>query len=205
MSRVVVRQAASLLLAYPGPDWPRRLDLVRRALAPLSGPETRSLLLFCDHAAFEDPLDLAGRYVATFDRSGRRTLHLTYYTDGDTRRRGASLAGIKALYRSCGWRPDDAELPDFLPLMLEFAARCPDQGERLLREHRAALDLLATALRKHRSPYADVVDAVRATLPAATARERRAAAETAAGPPSESVGIDPYPLVPQPSRQGARR
>ncbi|MER7134647.1 nitrate reductase molybdenum cofactor assembly chaperone [Streptosporangium saharense] len=204
----LLHQAASLLLTYPGPAWPDTLDLVRRALPADRSPAARLLLRFCDHAAEQDPFDLASRYVTTFDRSGRRTLHLTYYTDGDTRRRGASLARIKALYRDGGWRPDEAELPDFLPLMLEFAARRPESGGPLLREHRAALDLLAAALHKHRSPYADVLDAVRATLPPATARERRTAGEIAqAGPPSESVGLDlaPYPTVTQHSSQGARR
>ncbi|MEV7006693.1 nitrate reductase molybdenum cofactor assembly chaperone [Streptosporangium sp. NPDC051022] len=206
MIRLVVRQAASLLLTYPGPGWPDRLDLVRETLARVPAPATRPLLRFCAYAESADPLDLADRYVATFDRTGRRTLHMTYYTDGDTRRRGVSLAAVKALYRSCGWQSGDAELPDFLPLMLEFAARCPEQGERLLRDHRAGLDLLAAALRKYHSPYADVLDAVRATLPDATARERRTVRAMAeAGPPAESVGLDPYPTVTQQPSQGARR
>ncbi|MEU1882399.1 nitrate reductase molybdenum cofactor assembly chaperone [Streptosporangium sp. NPDC020072] len=208
MNHAVVHQAASLLLAYPGPDWPGHLDLVGRALAVVPAPPARLLLRFRDHVREQDTLDLAARYVTTFDRSGRRTLHLTYYTDGDTRRRGASLAEIKALYRASGWRPEEAELPDFLPLMLEFAARCPERGGPLLRGHRAALDLLSAALHKYRSPYADVLDAVRATLPQASARERRAVGEIAqAGPPSESVGLDltPYPTVTQHSSQGARR
>ncbi len=206
MIRTVIHQAASLLLTYPGPGWPERLNLVREALTPLPGQQARSLLRFCAHAASADPLDLAGRYVATFDRSGRRTLHLTYYTDGDTRRRGASLARLKALYRSHGWRPEDEELPDFLPVMLEFAARCPEPGERLLRDHRAALDLLASALRRYGSPYTDVLDAVRATLPSATAQEQRTLGALAeAGPPVESVGLDPYPAFTQQPGQGARR
>ncbi|GII65729.1 nitrate reductase molybdenum cofactor assembly chaperone [Sphaerisporangium krabiense] len=195
-----VHQAASLLLTYPGADWQDRLALVRRALAPLRGAPAATLRGFCAGMATADPLELAADYVATFDRSARRTLHMTYYTDGDTRRRGGSLAEIKALYRAHGWRPDDAELPDFLPLMLEFAARCPRPGAELLRRHRPGLDVLQTALRRHRSPYADVVAAVAETLPPA-----RPGPAGPAAPPAERVGLDPFPAAPAGSPREVRR
>ncbi|MGI5327078.1 respiratory nitrate reductase subunit gamma [Actinomadura nitritigenes] len=70
----------------------------------------------------------------------RRTLDLTYHTDGDTRRRGGSLARLKGVLHEHGWEPGERRLPDFLPVLLEFAARCPDPGERLLREHRPGND-----------------------------------------------------------------
>ncbi|MFF1378905.1 nitrate reductase molybdenum cofactor assembly chaperone [Streptomyces sp. NPDC058308] len=195
MSRAVVRQAASLLLGYPDLDWPRRLHTVRTALEPVPGTGIRLLERFCEQVGDTDPLALAARYVATFDRSRRRCLYLTYYTDGDTRRRGPTLAGLKALYREHGWRPPEDELPDFLPLMLEFAARVPDAGTRLLAEHRAALELLRFGLTAHRSPYADVVQAVCDTLPGTGPATREAALRLArTGPPAESVGLVPLPF-----------
>ncbi|WP_443048449.1 nitrate reductase molybdenum cofactor assembly chaperone [Streptomyces sp. NBC_00272] len=66
----------------------------------------------------------------------------------------------RPLYREHGWQPPADELPDFLPLALEFAARSPDAGRRALQEHRAALELLRMALADHESPYADVLKAV---------------------------------------------
>lgn len=194
MSRPVVHQAASLLLRYPDHDWPERLRTVRAALEPVPGADVGLLLRFCDQVRETAPLDLAARYVVTFDRSRRRCLYLTYYTDGDTRRRGASLAQLKTLYRSHGWQPPEDELPDFLPLMLEFAARTPDLKASLLIDHRPGLELLRLALTSYRSPYADVVEAVCRTLPGASPATREAALRLArTGPPAESVGLLPFP------------
>ncbi|MBY8343008.1 nitrate reductase molybdenum cofactor assembly chaperone [Streptomyces spinosirectus] len=159
-----VHQAASLLLSYPDQSWPARRDTVSASIGALPGPGIEELLRFCRRTAEIPLLDLAAQYVATFDRSGRRTLHLTHYTDGDTRRRGASLAALKARYRQYGWEPCDGELPDHLPAVLEFAARCPSAGRAVLHEHRGALTLLAAGLAAHGSPYLDVIRAVRATL-----------------------------------------
>ncbi|GAA2096890.1 nitrate reductase molybdenum cofactor assembly chaperone [Streptomyces albiaxialis] len=188
-------QAASLLLRHPGDDWPERLALVRTAVSGLPGPGAAALRGFCRDVADVPQLELSARYVATFDRSRRRTLHLTYYTDGDTRRRGASLLRWRRLYREHGWRAPEDELPDFLPLALEFAARCPGPGRRALQEHRAALELLRTALDGRRSPYAAVLTAVCGALPGASPADRAAALRLARGgpPPTETVGLLPFP------------
>ncbi|XKK63355.1 nitrate reductase molybdenum cofactor assembly chaperone [Streptomyces sp. ARC32] len=187
----VVFQAAALLLGYPDRDWPRRPRTVRETVAELPGPEIQLLVSFCDQAEREDPLALAARYVATFDRSRRRCLYLTYYTDGDTRRRGAALARIKSVYRAEGWLPPEEELPDFLPLMLEFAARAPGPGTALLTGHRAAIEVLRYALEAHRSPYAALLQAVCRCLPGqAPASREEALRLTRTGPPAEAVGLD---------------
>ncbi|WP_255951205.1 nitrate reductase molybdenum cofactor assembly chaperone [Streptomyces odontomachi] len=191
-----VHQAAALLLGYPDEGWPARLTLVREAIErlPGPGPGTAPLLRFCATVQDTPVLDLAAGYVTTFDRSRRRTLHLTYYTDGDTRRRGAALAALKARYRAHGWQPPEDELPDHLPLVLEFAARCPDPGSRLLQDHRAGLELLRMALTDRSSPYADVLAAVCATVPEAPPDRAAALALARSGPPTELVGLAPYPL-----------
>ncbi|MBI0320341.1 nitrate reductase molybdenum cofactor assembly chaperone, partial [Streptomyces javensis] len=161
--------------------------LVRDCLTELSIPAAAPLLRFCATVDGVPLLDLAAAYVRTFDRSRRRALHLTYYTDGDTRRRGSTLAALKARYRAHGWAPPEDELPDHLPLMLEFAARCPDPGTRLLRDHRAALELLRMSLTDHGSPYADVLRAVCDTLPGPSPADRAAALALArGGPPTET-------------------
>lgn len=196
MSATVIHQAASLLLQHPGPDWPERLRLVGGALDAVDGPAAEALARFCASVAGIPVLELSARYVATFDRSRRRTLHLTYYTDGDTRRRGRSLLAWRHLYGAHGWEPPGDELPDFLPLALEFAARCPEPGRRALRDHRAALELLRLALRDHRSPYADVLEGVCRTLPGVSPADRAAALRLVrTGPPAESVGLLPFPRV----------
>jgi nitrate reductase molybdenum cofactor assembly chaperone NarJ/NarW len=159
-----VHQAAALLLHYPDQRWPARRALVLESIGSLSGPAAAPLLRFCRRTEDVPLLDLAAQYATTFDRSGRRTLHLTHYTDGDARRRGASLAALKSRYRQHGWQPRGGEPPDHLPAVLEFAARCPAAGRAVLHEHRGALGLLAAGLAAHGSPYLDVIRAVRATL-----------------------------------------
>lgn len=152
-----VHQAASLLLSYPDQRWPAHRALVLESIGGLSGPATESLRRFCRRTADVPLLDLAAQYVTTFDRSRRRTLHLTRYTAADP-------AALNARYRQYGWEPACGEPPDHLPAVLEFAARCPAAGRAVLHEHRGALALLAADLAAEGSPYLDVIRAVRATL-----------------------------------------
>ncbi|WP_433253596.1 nitrate reductase molybdenum cofactor assembly chaperone [Streptosporangium sp. CA-135522] len=178
----VVWQAAAHLLAYPKEDFWARLPLVRDAAGGHFGP-------FLDHLSRVEPGELAAHYVETFDFRRRCCLYLTYYTDGDTRRRGESLARLKARYRAGGWELCEDELPDYLPVMLEFAALDPD-GAAILRENRAGLELLRSALHECASPYGSVIDAVCAALPPIGAADRAAVARLAGqGPPAESVGV----------------
>jgi nitrate reductase molybdenum cofactor assembly chaperone NarJ/NarW len=189
----LVHQAASVLLGYPDHDVLGRLGVVRAAVADLPRPLREPLVRALDGLTAADPHTLAADYVATFDIQRRACLYLTYYTHGDTRKRGMALLLLKHRYRQAGFDLADDELPDFLPLVLEFAAADPRVGREILLAHRAGLDVLAAALRQQRSRYADVVDAVIATLPAATPRAleqaRRLVAE---GPPREEVGLEPF-------------
>ncbi|MFG1947098.1 nitrate reductase molybdenum cofactor assembly chaperone [Nonomuraea sp. NPDC048826] len=192
-----VHLAASVLLSYPDDRLAEALPLLDRTVEALPGGEpARRLRAFLDHAVATTPQDLAEHYVATFDLKRRCCLYLTYYTYGDTRKRGMALLRFKHAFREAGFEPAEGELPDHLAVVCELSARGGTaQAERLLREHRAGLDLLQKALESERSPYAHVVAAVLATLPAATARERAAAARLAAeGPPAEEVGLAPYPV-----------
>ena len=88
---------------------------------------------------------MAQHYVATFDLRRRCAPYLTYYRHGDTRKRGTAMLEIKAAYRLAGFTPCEDELPDYLPLVLDFAVPSP-QGETLLRRRRADVELLRRAL-----------------------------------------------------------
>jgi nitrate reductase molybdenum cofactor assembly chaperone NarJ/NarW len=190
----VIRQAAAVLLCYPDRDFFERLPLVRAAVAETGPGEAReALTAFCAYAAGATELELGAAYVRTFDLKRRRALHLTYYTDGDTRRRGHALARIKEIYAACGWRLEPGELPDHLAVVLEFAARGDAvQGLRLLEAFQPAIELLRAALRECGSPHAAVLDAVAATLPPSDEARREATRMAAAGPPAEDVGLDPF-------------
>jgi len=167
------------------------------AALPQGRPWT-ALSGFLQHLARTPARELAEHYVATFDRRRRCCLYLTWWTDGETRRRGQSLALLKERYRSRGLELRSSELPDYLPVVLEYAATgALADGLALLQEHRAGVELLRLALRDARSPYADVVEAVCALLPGPSPQDRAAAQRLAqAGPPTEAVGLEPYALAP---------
>ncbi|MFC9090306.1 nitrate reductase molybdenum cofactor assembly chaperone [Nocardiopsis dassonvillei] len=191
----VTHQAASVLLGYPDQVFFERLPLVARAVAELPRGGVRAALQeFCDHASTVSELELCEHYVDVFDLRRRRTLHMTYYTDGDTRRRGHALAEIKRVYAEAGWRVENRELPDHLAVVLEFAARGDARaGEALLLRFRPGLELMARTLHDHGTPYARIVDAVRMTLPAQERGDLEAVRRLAAqGPPAEDVGLEPY-------------
>ncbi|MFD0690761.1 nitrate reductase molybdenum cofactor assembly chaperone [Actinomadura fibrosa] len=187
-------QAASLLLGYPDEELMGRRALLRRAVQGLAPTVREPLSGFLDHLDAIRLPDLAADYVATFDHRKRCCLYLTYYAYGDTRKRGAALLRFKRAYRAAGLVLDDGELPDHLAVVLEFAATGNRaEGRRLLVEHRAGLELLRLALTEDGSPWAAVLDAVAATLPPLTGRNRDAVARLAAeGPPEEDVGLAPY-------------
>ena len=177
----------SFALRYPSADTRERVAGEVAALP--GGPVRAALERFL--AAWDG--DARG-YVETFDLRRRASLYLTYYAHGDTRERGPALLRLKKLYRAAGLPMVSRELPDHLCVMLAFAALAPPgHGEALLAEHRAAIELLRLSLHDLESPYAHVLDAVAAGLPALTVSERGEVARLAReGPPEEAVGLEPY-------------
>ncbi|MEV5432089.1 nitrate reductase molybdenum cofactor assembly chaperone [Streptomyces sp. NPDC052701] len=155
----VLYQAAALCLTYPGGDLRARLPLLREA-----APQLRE---FTDHAALSPPGELAAHYAEVFDARRGRGLYVSAWREGGTRRPGMSPASFGELYRAHGLALTGGELPDFLPAVLEFAARTGDTGP--LVRHRAGLERLRARLTELGTPYASVLDAVCATLPAASA------------------------------------
>jgi nitrate reductase delta subunit len=104
-----------------------------------------------------------------------------------------ALLALKQTYAAAGLRLSDEELPDHLAVVLEYAATCPADGATLLDEHRAGLEILRLALHDSRSPWADVLDSVSATLTPLHGDQRLAVARLAAlGPPAEQVGLAPF-------------
>lgn len=185
----------SVLLRYPDERLVAAHDEIVAAVSELPrSAERRALALFVDHLAAATPLERARAYVETFDLRKPTSLYLTYYLHGDTRKRGMALLRLKRLFAAGGMEQSNGELPDYLPLMLEFAALAPPGiGETLLREHRPSLELLRHGLHESGSPYAHLLDAVCAGLPRLTAVEREHVRRLAAdGPPGELVGLAPF-------------
>ncbi len=190
----VTAQVASLLLGYPDESLLGRLPMLRGAVAGLRRPAQGQLQRFLGRVETVPLVRLQADYVATFDLKRTCCLYLTYYTYGDTRKRGMALLRFRHVYRRAGLELIPDELPDHLGVVLEFMALVDvDLGRRLLAEHRAALDLLRRALADLASPYLDVLDAVCGMLPPPSRRDARRVLDLiATGPPAEEVGLAPY-------------
>ncbi|MGH3498796.1 MAG: nitrate reductase molybdenum cofactor assembly chaperone [Nocardioidaceae bacterium] len=184
---------ASVLLQYPTAGLFDGLDELDACAATTSPKATRDAFSrFLGWLRETPPTEVAQHYVETFDLRRRCALYLTYYRYGDTRKRGMSMVAFKSTYRGAGFDPSDEELPDYLPMVLEFASLTP-RGERLLHAHRADLELLRRALAETGTPYADVLDAVTAQLPKLGRRElSQVLTAWESGPPSEEVGLEPF-------------
>lgn len=182
----------SLLLQYPTLALFDGVANLNSAIESTTAASRESFRRFLSWLRATSPEDVARHYVETFDLRRRCTLYLTYYRYGDTRKRGMSMLTFKAAYRGAGFEPTSDELPDYLPMVLDFAA-LSSRGESLLRAHRTDLELVRIALHDAKTPYADVIDGVCATLPKLGKRDAARVREIwRDGPPEEDVGLEPF-------------
>jgi nitrate reductase molybdenum cofactor assembly chaperone NarJ/NarW len=183
---------ASVLLQYPTMALFDGAGQLEEAVKGMPRATRGPFGIFLGWLSRTSPDTVARHYVETFDLRRRCALYLTYYRYGDTRKRGMAMLAFKAAYRAAGLEPSDGELPDYLPLVLDFAALHP-RGEKLLGSHRADLELLQRALRDAGSPYADVIAAVSAQLPGLGRRDQVLVRRFwESGPPAEEVGLEPF-------------
>ncbi|HXV57202.1 MAG TPA: nitrate reductase molybdenum cofactor assembly chaperone [Gaiellaceae bacterium] len=162
--------------------------------APLPpGPAGRAVERFLAETDGLELEELRRRYVATFDFDRRANLYLTYHLYGDQRRRGVELVRLKRRFREAGLELAPDQLPDYLPVLLEFAELAPEAGREALAALRGPVELVRAALAERGSPYAHLLDAVALTLPPLSRRQAEAVERLAAeGPPSELVGLDSF-------------
>ena len=115
----------------------------------------------CEHLAALDPLEAEARYVDNFDRGHQTSLHLFEHVHGDSRDRGPALIDLLQTYEKAGLQFQAEELPDHLPVVLEFASTQPPEVAReFLGEMAHILNALFSALVARNSPYASVIAAV---------------------------------------------
>jgi nitrate reductase molybdenum cofactor assembly chaperone NarJ/NarW len=164
--QVVVFRAAALLLDYPtAGEASIDADLVVAAVAEL--PDERPhhrLHSFLSWWLELEPSEREARYVETFDLSPCHSLHLSFWRGGEAADRAAFLLGLRTTYCETGVKVSTSELPDYLPLMLEFAAAVPD-GWRVLAPETDALERLRQSLASAGSPFELVISAILAVLP----------------------------------------
>lgn len=192
---IVTFKALSALLSYPEPELRAALPdiaAVLRAEALLDRDTLAALDPLLDELAERDLYDLQERYVLLFDRSRSLSLNLFEHVHGESRDRGGAMVDLLETYRAAGFELVSTELPDHLPVLLEFLSRRPlAEGRDILADAAHILAVLAERLERRQSPYAAVPRAVLAL----SARPADAAAlgELAAEPlddPEDLAALD---------------
>ena len=168
-------KALSLLLAYPQAEIRAALPDIRAVITAeeaLPLPLRQALGLFVDEWAAMPQLDLEERYVTLFDRTRGLSLDLFEHIHGEARDRGQAMVDLKALYRRHGFDLAVPELPDHLPLFLEFLSTRPRAEARaLLGRVGHILERLAARLSERQSAYEAVLKALVALADGATAAD----------------------------------
>ncbi len=155
----------SLLLSYPSEELLAGAPELKSAL---DGDDTIArevkLLLgrLIDDFAGQDLYDAQERYVYLFDRSRSLSLHLFEHVHGESRDRGQAMVDLMTMYEDNGFVIDAKELPDYLPLFLEFlSTRSAEEVEDLLSQTAHITAALGERLKKRHSVYADAFLALR--------------------------------------------
>ncbi|MCW5694246.1 MAG: nitrate reductase molybdenum cofactor assembly chaperone [Pseudolabrys sp.] len=162
MSRTL--KALSALLTYPTAELAHATGEIGEALdkdrrIPASVRDQLHRLL--NEMASGDLYDLQERYVLLFDRTRSLSLHLFEHVHGESRDRGQAMIDLKSQYEAAGLMMSAAELPDFLPLFLEYAATRPaSEASDILGQPAHIFAAIAERLRKRRSAYEAVFRAL---------------------------------------------
>jgi len=158
----VIMKMASLFLQYPDEDMLISLDPLAEEIARL--PQGRAREVLADFAGYLQSrrlIRLQEEYSRYFDLNPAASLNLTYHRYGDSRDRGAALVQLLQVYHGAGYEPATGELPDYLPLVLEFLAICPKaEYDWLVQEYRPQVEVLADRLNRAGTPYAHLLSIV---------------------------------------------
>jgi nitrate reductase delta subunit len=150
----------SFLLEYPTASWSADLVGLNMVVETVTDDRRRQLLQdFLTYAENVAPLNLQEIYTQAFDLDPATSLHLTYHLMGDSEDRGKALAGLLWEYHREGFDAAIGELPDYLPMVLEFLALCPEsEDSALLCSCLGAVAVLAERLGEKQHPYAGLVE-----------------------------------------------
>jgi len=165
-----VYKLLSALLEYPDQELIDHLPELRDFVAQnpeIDLAEKSALQGFIQHLQIADLTRLQADYVKTFDMTPENSLHLTHHLFGDDKNRGPALIDLGELYKDYGVEVVTNELPDYLPLILEFAAYLDDnEATVFLSDAKKVLGVLTENLTKAESPYAALLSIIegRATL-----------------------------------------
>jgi len=159
----------SLLMEYPNQELLEHIPDLQVAISQVDADTTEleALQSFISYLQSQTLTELQADYVKTFDMVPEHSLHLTHHLFGDDKNRGPALIDLGELYKDYGVEVVTNELPDYLPLILEFSAYLDDnEATVFLSDAKKVLSVLTDNLAKVESPYAKLVSIVenRATL-----------------------------------------
>ena len=149
----------SLLMQYPDKEYLRMLPELEATVKQLTPGRRRAAIeAFLADTRSRSALDLQERYTAAFDLNPATTLNMTYHLWGDGEKRAGLLTHLQQAYASAGYEKITAELPDFLPLVLEFMAAIPEARRHgAVRQCLAKLATVVDRLREIAPPYAELL------------------------------------------------
>ena len=191
----LIYRALGLMLGYPSEDQRQLIPAIIEVIQAedrIADPVRRALIRLGERLAQTDIYELQEDYVAVFDRTRTLSLNLYEHVHGESRDRGQAMANLVELYRQHGLEMSAKELPDYLPVFLDFLSVVPDdQAASLLGEAAHVLEALAERLRKRESPYRAVFGALVALSDARP--DSKAVADLMAEPeedPDDLVALD---------------
>jgi nitrate reductase delta subunit len=154
----------SALLDYPDQSLIDALAEIRTTLPIHQAfpPATRIALIdLVDRLSMQPLMDSQEEYVETFDRGRATSLYLFEHVHGESRERGQAMVDLLAMYETKGLFLGNGELPDYLPVFLEFLAQeTPAQAYKLLGEIAGIIRAIATKLAERGTPYCSAVAAL---------------------------------------------
>lgn len=154
----------SLLLNYPQSQWISHLDEFRQTLNEeklLSKQKLTGLFELIDRLEQSDLIQIQEQYVATFDRGPTHSLHLFEHIHGESRDRGQAMIDLMEMYNANGLGINTSELPDYLPVFLEFLSTGNlKEATVLLGETAKVLMLIKERLAKKKLDYRHVFSAL---------------------------------------------
>ncbi|TDT78134.1 respiratory nitrate reductase chaperone NarJ [Litoreibacter halocynthiae] len=157
-------KAISLILSYPTRELQEAMPEIGGVLAAESRLTTaarRALRPLVEALSESDIYELQEQYVMLFDRSRTLSLNLFEHVHGESRDRGGAMVSLVETYRDGGFEPVTSELPDHLPVLLEFLATRPaDEGQEILADAAHIFDALTERLARRESAYSAVFTAL---------------------------------------------
>ena len=164
-------QVLSALLLYPEPELLANLPELEQVLADTpewQAPWSALLRPLLTYLADTDLIELQQNYVMTFDRNPSHSLHLFEHIHGESRDRGQAMVDLMEEYKKHGLEMTGDDLPDFVPLFLEFLSQQDEaEAERLLSDAIHVLAHIGRKLGANGSPYAVVFDVLERICPVA--------------------------------------